>query len=236
MFTSINPYNQQKLKTYRLDSVAAVERKLKKADRAFANWSALSLQERTDYLRKVGDYLVANKQRYGELMTAEMGKTLREAIVEVEKCAATCTFYADHSQAFLADQRIETDRSDGPSQSSFVTYQPLGAVLAIMPWNYPFWQVMRFAIPGLIAGNVGLLKHAPNVSGCSLVIEELFSGVWFARRCFSIASGRYSDCRNFAKRPASQGRYAHGQWTSGIICSVNCGPGNQEIGARIRWI
>jgi succinate-semialdehyde dehydrogenase/glutarate-semialdehyde dehydrogenase len=169
MFTSINPYNQQKLRTYRADSVASIERKLKQADRAFADWSALSLGERTEHLRKVGLYLLANKQRYAELMTAEMGKTVKEAIAEVEKCAATCTFYADHASAFLADEPIETE-----AKSSFVTYQPLGPVLAVMPWNFPFWQVMRFAIPGLIAGNVGLLKHASNVFGCALAIDEAF--------------------------------------------------------------
>lgn len=169
MFTSINPYTQKPIKTYRADSASAIERKLKQADRAFADWSALSIRERADYLRKVGQYLADNKQPYGELMTAEMGKTLREAVSEVDKCATTCTFYADHADAFLADQRIESD-----AQTSFVTYQPLGPVLAIMPWNFPFWQVMRFAIPGLIAGNVGLLKHAPNVSGCSLAIEDAF--------------------------------------------------------------
>ncbi|GAB2564978.1 NAD-dependent succinate-semialdehyde dehydrogenase [Spirosoma areae] len=169
MFTSINPYNQQKLKTYRADGPTAIERKLKQADRAFADWSALSLPERTDYLRKVGAYLNATKQRYAELMTTEMGKTLKEAIAEVEKCAAACTFYADHAGDFLADQLIETE-----ARKSFVTYQPLGPVLAIMPWNFPFWQVMRFAIPGLIAGNVGLLKHASNVFGCALAIEETF--------------------------------------------------------------
>lgn len=174
MFSSINPYTQQKLKTYRADGHAAIERKLKQADHAFAAWSALPLSERIGYLRKVGNYLTANKQRYGELMTAEMGKTLKEAIAEVEKCAVTCTFYADHAETFLADQRIETDRGDGPGQHSFIAYQPLGPVLAIMPWNFPFWQVMRFAIPGLIAGNVGLLKHASNVFGCALAIEEIF--------------------------------------------------------------
>jgi succinate-semialdehyde dehydrogenase/glutarate-semialdehyde dehydrogenase len=168
-FSSINPYNQRKLKTYRTDSLATIERKLKQADRAFADWSALSLQDRTNFLRSVGTYLQVHKQRYGELITAEMGKTLAEAISEVEKCAATCQFYADHAEAFLADQPIESD-----AVHSYVTYQPLGAVLAIMPWNFPFWQAMRFAIPGLIAGNVGLLKHAPNVSGCALAIEEVF--------------------------------------------------------------
>ncbi|GAB3710561.1 NAD-dependent succinate-semialdehyde dehydrogenase [Spirosoma flavus] len=169
MFSSINPYTQKRIKTYRADSQAAIERKLKQADQAFADWSALSISERIKYLRKVGDYLKANKQRFGELMTAEMGKTLKEAIAEVEKCADTCNFYADHAEAFLADQRINTS-----AKNSFVTYQPLGAVLAIMPWNFPFWQVMRFAIPGLIAGNVGLLKHASNVFGCAVALEEIF--------------------------------------------------------------
>ena len=169
MFTSINPYTQKTIRTYRPDSASTIERKLKQADRAFADWSALSIRERADYLRKVGQYLTSNNQRYGELITAEMGKTLKEAIGEVDKCATTCTFYADHAEAFLTDQLIDSD-----AQTSFTTYQPLGPVLAIMPWNFPFWQVMRFAIPGLIAGNVGLLKHAPNVFGCSLAIEEAF--------------------------------------------------------------
>ena len=169
MFSSINPYNQQKLKTYRADSHAAIERKLKQADRAFADWSALPLAERVVYLRRVGETLTKNKQPYGELMTAEMGKTLREAIAEVEKCATTCTFYADNAEAFLADSFIETDAA-----KSFMAYEPMGPVLAVMPWNFPFWQVMRFAIPGLIAGNVGLLKHASNVFGCALALEDIF--------------------------------------------------------------
>ncbi len=168
-FQSINPYNQQKLKTYRPDSSAALERKLKQADSAFADWSGVALTERVRYLRRVGNYLNANKQSLGELITAEMGKTLKEAIAEVEKCAGGCTFYADHADAFLADQIIETE-----AFRSFVTYQSLGPVLAIMPWNFPFWQVFRFAIPGLLAGNVGLLKHAPNVFGCALAIEDVF--------------------------------------------------------------
>jgi succinate-semialdehyde dehydrogenase/glutarate-semialdehyde dehydrogenase len=174
MFSSINPYTQKKIKTYRADSATVIERKLKQADQAFEDWSALSLSERTDYLRKVGEYLTANKQRYGELITAEMGKTLKEAIAEVDKCATTCTFYADHAERFLADQPIDTPDKGGPASGSVVTYQPLGAILAIMPWNFPFWQVMRFAIPGLIAGNVGLLKHAPNVFGCAEAIQEAF--------------------------------------------------------------
>lgn len=169
MFTSINPYSQKRIKTYRADSPAGLERKLKQADRAFADWSALSLAERVPFLQKVGDTLLANKQQYAELMTAEMGKTLKEAIAEVEKCALTCTFYADQASTFLADEPVETD-----AQKSYIVYQPLGPILAVMPWNFPFWQVMRFAIPGLLAGNAGLLKHASNVFGCALAIEDVF--------------------------------------------------------------
>ncbi len=168
-FSSINPYTQQTLQTYSADSPAVIEQKLTRADAAFRDWSALSVRERTVYLRAVGERLLTQTQQLAELTTAEMGKPLREAVAEIEKCAGACTFYADHAEAFLADQIIETDAA-----KSYVAYQPLGTVLAIMPWNYPFWQVFRFAIPGLIAGNVGLLKHAPNVFGCSLAMDDVF--------------------------------------------------------------
>lgn len=169
MLTSINPYTQRTLKTYRADTPAQINRKLARAERAFADWSARPLADRTEALRRVGRYLLAHKQELGALATAEMGKTLAEAVAEVEKCALTCTYYADHAERFLADQPIESD-----ARKSFVTYQPLGPVLAVMPWNFPYWQAMRFAIPGLIAGNVGLLKHAANVTGCGVAIETLF--------------------------------------------------------------
>jgi succinate-semialdehyde dehydrogenase/glutarate-semialdehyde dehydrogenase len=168
-FTSVNPYTQQKIKSYPALSQQALDRKITQANRAFAGWSDLSLEERIAYFRKVAAYLRSEKQRYGELMTAEMGKTLMEAIAEVEKCAVGCDYYIEHAPKFLADLTISTE-----AKKSFVAYQPLGVVLAVMPWNFPFWQVFRFAIPSLLAGNVGLLKHAANVSGCSLAIEEIF--------------------------------------------------------------
>jgi succinate-semialdehyde dehydrogenase/glutarate-semialdehyde dehydrogenase len=168
-FQSVNPFTQQLLETFPADSNDAIERKLKQADRAFADWSALSIQERIGYLLRVGDQLTADKTRLGELITAEMGKTRKEAVLEIEKCAACCTFYAEQAEQFLADQVIDSD-----ALRSYISYQPFGPVLAIMPWNFPFWQVFRFAIPGLIAGNVGLLKHAPNVFGCSLAIDDVF--------------------------------------------------------------
>ncbi|GAB3322453.1 NAD-dependent succinate-semialdehyde dehydrogenase [Larkinella ripae] len=173
-FSSVNPYTQQKINSYPALSASALDRKLRQADQAFADWSDLSLEERVGYFRKVAAYLRSEKQRYGELMTAEMGKTRKEAIAEVEKCAVGCDYYVEHAPRFLADLRVETE-----AKKSFIAYQPLGAVLAVMPWNFPFWQVFRFAVPSLLAGNVGLLKHAANVSGCSLAIEEIFRACGF---------------------------------------------------------
>ncbi len=178
-FASINPYTQQHIATYPADGQVAIEQKLQRADRAFADWSALSLPERTVFLHKAGDYLTANKARYGALITAEMGKTTGEAIAEIEKCASVCHFYADNAQAFLADSAIPTEAS-----RSLISYEPLGPVLAIMPWNFPFWQVFRFAAPALVAGNVGLLKHAPNTFGCALAIEEVFRNSGFPDGAF----------------------------------------------------
>lgn len=178
-FTSVNPYTQKKSKSYPALSAQTLDRKIQQADRAFAGWSELSLENRIAYFQKVADYLRREKQHYGELMTAEMGKTLKEAIDEVEKCAVGCDYYIEHAPKFLADLTIPTE-----AKKSFVTYQPLGVVLAVMPWNFPFWQVFRFAIPSLLAGNVGLLKHAANVSGCSLAIEEIFRACDFPTGVF----------------------------------------------------
>ncbi|GAB3267876.1 NAD-dependent succinate-semialdehyde dehydrogenase [Larkinella harenae] len=168
-FTSINPYTQKKVQSYPALSQHALAKKLQQADRAFQDWSAISLEERSTYIQNVANHLRAEKKHYAELMTAEMGKTLKEASAEVEKCATGCDYYLENAPAFLADLKVSTE-----AKKSFVAYQPLGAVLAVMPWNFPFWQVFRFAIPSLLAGNVGLLKHAANVSGCSLAIEEIF--------------------------------------------------------------
>lgn len=168
-FTSVNPYTQEEIATYSADSQRVVEEKLQRADQVFTDWSALSLPERVGYLHRVGDYLTAHKTRLSALITAEMGKITREAVAEIDKCASACHFYADCAETFLADLSIPTD-----ARRSFVSYEPLGPVLAIMPWNFPFWQVFRFAAPALIAGNVGLLKHAPNTFGCALSIEAVF--------------------------------------------------------------
>lgn len=178
-FTSVNPYTQKKLTSYPVLSTQALDRKIKQADRAFTDWAALSLDDRMAYFRKVAAYLRSEKPRYAELMTAEMGKTLKESMAEIEKCAVGCEYYLEQAPKFLADLTVQTE-----AKKSFIAYEPIGTVLAVMPWNFPFWQVFRFAIPSLLAGNVGLLKHAANVSGCSLAIEEIFQACDFPAGVF----------------------------------------------------
>src|SRR5690606_36348076 len=131
-------------------------------------WQATSFAARAKILRAAAAELRANRDRYAGLITLEMGKLAREARAEVEKCALNCDFYAEHAERFLRDEPIETE-----ARRSFVAYQPLGTVLAIMPWNFPFWQVFRFAAPALMAGNTAVLKHASNVPQCALAIEEI---------------------------------------------------------------
>lgn len=174
-----NPTTGKTLKTYEALSPADIEQKLALATAAFAHYSEVTMAQRATWLRAAAAVLEANQQAYGELMTLEMGKPITSAIAEVKKCAWVCHYYADHAADFLQDVPATTDASQ-----SFVRYQPLGVVLAVMPWNFPFWQVFRFAAPNLMAGNAGLLKHASNVPQCALAIEEIFQKAGFPRGLF----------------------------------------------------
>ena len=156
-----------------------MEEKVAKAWRTFHEWRETPFSLRAEKLRRAADILEARKQELGALMTSEMGKTLASAVAEAEKCAVGCRYYAEHGEKHLQSEPIATGAS-----KSFVAYQPLGPVLAIMPWNFPFWQVFRFAAPALMAGNVGLLKHASNVSGCALAIEEVLREAGFPEGAF----------------------------------------------------
>ncbi|UFP95284.1 NAD-dependent succinate-semialdehyde dehydrogenase [Gloeobacter morelensis] len=176
---SVNPATGQTLKTFASLGDAEIEQKLALAIRAFACHRRTPLAERARHLQAAADMLTAGRERYARLMSAEMGKTLASALGEVDKCALVCRFYAEHGAGFLADVPVVTDAT-----RSFVRYQPLGPVLAVMPWNFPFWQVFRFAAPALMAGNVGLLKHASNVPQCALAIEAIFLEAGFAPGCF----------------------------------------------------
>ena len=166
---SVNPVTGEVLKTFEPLTDQGLELKLALADRTFATYKQTSFAERSQWLNNAADILEAKKTEFAIIITLEMGKTLKSAIAEVEKCAHLCRFYAEQAPIYLADTPAHTDAS-----RTLIRYQPLGIILAVMPWNFPFWQVFRFAVPALMAGNVGLLKHASNVPQCALVIAEVF--------------------------------------------------------------
>ncbi|WP_337886225.1 NAD-dependent succinate-semialdehyde dehydrogenase [Fischerella thermalis] len=176
---TINPATGELLKKFEPHSDAEIAAKLDLAQQAFEHYRQTSFSERSRWLDKAADMLEQEKADLAKLMTLEMGKTYKSAIAEVEKCAWVCRYYAEHAAQFLADTYVETDAT-----KSFVKYQPLGIILAVMPWNFPFWQVFRFAAPALMAGNVGLLKHASNVPQCALAIEEIIQKAGFPTGVF----------------------------------------------------
>jgi succinate-semialdehyde dehydrogenase/glutarate-semialdehyde dehydrogenase len=176
---SINPTTEDVLGTFEEFSDAQIDDALQQAHAAQQQWRETSFGERAARLQAAARILRGQKGRWATLATSEMGKPLVEAEAEIDKCAWNCDFYAQHAASFLADQPIETEASD-----SFVAFEPLGVVLAIMPWNFPFWQVFRFAAPALMAGNGAVLKHASNVPGCALAIEEIFSSAGLPKGLF----------------------------------------------------
>lgn len=172
---TVNPATGETLKTFQPLGDAEIEKKLQRSVEAFRINRDRSFADRASRMRKSAETLERRRDELGRLITVEMGKPIKAAIAEVNKCALVCRYYADHAEQFLADERVKTDAED-----SFIRYQPLGPVLAVMPWNFPFWQVFRFAAPALMAGNVGLLKHSSNVPQCALAIEEIFRQGGFA--------------------------------------------------------
>src|SRR6185295_11561430 len=160
-------------------SEAELETKIERARETYQRYRRTAVSERTRLLLKAAEVLEAEKEKFGRLMVLEMGKTLKAAVEEAEKCAWGCRYYAENAERFLADEVVQTGAT-----RSFIAYQPIGPILAVMPWNFPFWQVFRFAAPALVAGNVGLLKHASNVPQCALAIEEVFRRAGFPEGCF----------------------------------------------------
>jgi succinate-semialdehyde dehydrogenase / glutarate-semialdehyde dehydrogenase len=179
MFKSIHPFDQSLVGEFPLMSSSDVQRKLELASKAFIDWKKTSFAHRSGLMLKVASIIRNNKEEYARTITLEMGKLLSEARAEVEKSATVCEYFAQHAEEFLKDRTVLTE-----AKQSFVAFQPVGAILAIMPWNFPFWQVFRFAAPALMAGNVGLLKHAPNVTMCSLMIEKIFLEAGFPAGVF----------------------------------------------------
>ena len=171
---SINPATSEKLKEFSPFDDAEIERRLSRAQEAFRRYRRTTFGERTQLLHATSELLFQEKQKFAEIITLEMGKLLRDSVAEIEKCARGCRFYAENGERFLEVEPAQTDAAQ-----SYVDYQPLGPVLAIMPWNFPFWQVFRFAAPALMAGNIGLLKHASNVPQCALLIEQILCRAGF---------------------------------------------------------
>ncbi|HEV2834401.1 MAG TPA: NAD-dependent succinate-semialdehyde dehydrogenase [Pyrinomonadaceae bacterium] len=176
---TINPTTGETLKTFEELTAAQLEAKLQLAATTFETFRRTSFSERARKMSRAGEIIETEKDKFGRLMTIEMGKPLKAAISEAEKCAWVCRYYAETAEHHLADSRVQTN-----AKQSYVRFQPLGPVLAVMPWNFPFWQVFRFAAPALMAGNVGLLKHASNVPQCALAIEDIFRRAGFPEGAF----------------------------------------------------
>src|ERR1039457_5657283 len=174
-----NPATGEVVKSFEPLTGAQIEQKLQLAASAFRSHRQTSFAERASKMMRAAEILEKEKDECAHLMTLEMGKPLKAAVGEALKCATGCRYYAEHAEKFLADEVVETG-----ARRSFVRYLPIGPILAIMPWNFPFWQVMRFAAPALMAGNVGLLKHASNVPQCALKIEDILRRAGFAEGVF----------------------------------------------------
>ena len=190
IFKSINPFNQELIAEHPVFTSEQIDAALSNAEKAFHNWKTTSFQQRSDLLFKLSTVLKNNKEQYALHIALEMGKILAEARAEVEKCALACEYYAENGPILLQDKIIDSD-----ARKSLVAYDPIGAVFAVMPWNFPFWQVIRFAAPTIMAGNVALLKHAKNVSLCAKDIEAAFIEAGFPTGVFQtlIANANQSE-------------------------------------------
>tara|TARA_Y100000310_G_scaffold345308_1_gene463596 strand:- start:5566 stop:6942 length:1377 start_codon:yes stop_codon:yes gene_type:complete len=176
---SINPTTEEVIAEYKELTKEQIDQKIVTAQSTFESWRKTSFSQRAELLTKLANILKDEARPLGEIMTKEMGKPITQAIAESEKCALACEYYAQNAEKFLAPEKIDTDAGE-----SFVRFDPIGIVLAVMPWNFPFWQVLRFAAPTVMAGNVGLLKHASNVQGSAIKIEEIFELAGFPKGVF----------------------------------------------------
>src|SRR5437588_4563138 len=193
---SINPATGEKVKEFAPFDDAEIEKRLKSAENAFRKYRRTAFSQRSELLEATAELLLQEKERLAEIITLEMGKLFPASVEEILKCARACRFYAENAEHFLEDEPAQTDAA-----RSYVRYEPLGPVLAIMPWNFPFWQVFRFAAPALMAGNVALLKHAANVPQCALGIEQIFRRAGFEEGVFQTLLIENKRVENLIKDP-----------------------------------
>lgn len=194
---SINPATGREYLTFKNLKPSKIDRQVGYAQQAFSKWRKYPFESRAFKMREVAGLLQERKEDLAALITGEMGKLITEARSEIEKCAWVCKYYADHAQEFLAETDIKSDAS-----RSFVTCEPLGIILGVMPWNFPFWQVFRYAAPTLMAGNAALLKHASNVPGCAMAIEKLFTDAGFPDHLFQSLLITHEDTKTVIRHPA----------------------------------
>ena len=179
-FESINPTNGKIIKEYLALSEDELNEILKNTDKRFDSWKKNSVDKRSTYFLEIAEIINQKKNELSELLASEMGKPILQGKAEIEKCALLCRYYANNATLFLKDDIIKTEAS-----KSYATFQPLGIILGIMPWNFPFWQVFRFAVPTIISGNTVLLKHAPNVLGCAKAIQQIFEESRLPKNCYN---------------------------------------------------
>jgi succinate-semialdehyde dehydrogenase/glutarate-semialdehyde dehydrogenase len=216
--TAINPANGDTIKTYKQTPFAEVIKSVETAHQAFTVWKETTFSQRAELMKSASQILTKNKEEYAKTMAMEMGKPIRQGRSEIEKCAWVCEYYADNAFKMLQPEKIETDASN-----SFVSFQPLGVILTIMPWNYPFWQVFRFAAPGLMAGNAAVLKHASNVPGCSLAIEDVFNKAGFPENLFQNLLISSKQIKKVMEHPLIQAVTLTGSNLAGQAVAANAG-------------
>ena len=216
--TSVNPVNGKVLKKYHAHTAKQVEQKIAQTHKAWLKWRNSSHEERSRLLTSMAAVLHTRKSEFAILMAHEMGKPVNQGVAEIEKCADVCEYYAANASTYLSDQIIETDAS-----KSFVTFQPIGVVLAIMPWNFPFWQVFRFLAPALAAGNCGVLKHASNVPGCAQAIEEVVHQAGFPDYVFQSLMVNNTMVENIIGNPLIQAVTLTGSTNAGKVVAQKAG-------------
>ena len=228
VFVSVNPATDIVIDEYPIMNRDEAFHLADRVHDAFSQWRTSGLDHRARFLKKAASLLRERKKEYGRLMSLEMGKPLAESEAELEKCAWVCEYYAEKGAQFLEPRPIETD-----AYKSFVAFEPLGAVLAIMPWNFPFWQVFRFAAPALMAGNTFVLKHAPNVTGCALAIETIIRDAGFPADAGRVLLAEIDVVAELIGRTAIRGGYPDRQHARGPFCRGDRGSSPQENGFGI---
>ncbi len=219
-----NPATGEVLQSYGLLSTAAVMSVVDRAQAGFQLWRHMPVEQRTEFLGPLAEKLRSGADDHARLMCREMGKPLTEALGEIEKCAWLCDFYAEHAAPWLAPEMVTAD-----GLAHKIVYQPLGVILSIMPWNYPYWQALRFGIPTLMAGNTSILKHASNVTGCGLAIAELFAEAGFPAGTFQTVVTGYRNIEAIINRPEVQGISLTGSTEVGVRVARMAAPGLKKV-------